>query len=192
VSSGSLPVAWGHVTWFPVTWLPPTASYSLVGSEMYSIRVFSAYIPFQATSVKWRLFQVTSGHLKSRDVISCRMPGSYWELQPCKKWKVHYTWVFRSSTATSRWLQVKWRHFWVISGHLRSRDVISVTWLPPTASNSFIESEIYSVHEFSTFHSHFTVASAEMMSLLGHFRSPEVTWRQFLLRDCLLLRAIAM
>jgi len=31
-----------------------------------------------------------------------------------------------------------------------------------------------------------------MTSLPGHFRSPEVTWRHFLSRDCLLLRATAL
>jgi len=39
VTSGSLPVTRGHVTSFPVTW-PPSASYSLVGSEMHSIWQF--------------------------------------------------------------------------------------------------------------------------------------------------------
>jgi len=34
VTSGSLSVTWGHVTSFPVTLLHPTASYSLVESEM--------------------------------------------------------------------------------------------------------------------------------------------------------------
>ena len=32
VTSGSLPVTWGHVTPFPVTWLSSPASYSFVGS----------------------------------------------------------------------------------------------------------------------------------------------------------------
>jgi len=31
-----------------------------------------------------------------------------------------------------------------------------------------------------------------MTLLPGHFRSPEVTWRHFLSRDCLLLRATAL
>jgi len=43
VSSGSLPVTWGHVTSFPVTWLPPSASYKIEGSEMYRIREFSVF-----------------------------------------------------------------------------------------------------------------------------------------------------
>jgi len=219
----------------PVTWPPPPASYSLVGSEMYSRRQFSAFSShFQVTSgqmtsfpchfrspevtwrqfmsrdcfllwatalyevkctvyasfwpstatsrwlpFKWRHFRVTSGHLSSRDVISCHVTAFSCGLQPCKEWNVQYTSVFgllqplpgdfRSndltsgslpviwdhvtsfpvtwppppasysfvrvkctlyacfwpSTATSRWLPFKWRHFRVTFGHLRSRDVIS-------------------------------------------------------------------
>jgi len=37
VTTGSLPVTLGHVTSIPIMWRPPPASYSLVGTEMFSI-----------------------------------------------------------------------------------------------------------------------------------------------------------
>jgi len=111
---------------FPVTLLPPPASYSLIGSEMYSIRHFSAF---------YSHFQVPSGELTS-------LPGHFWSTKvtwrhflshDCLllratalqevKCTVHAT--FRPSTATSRRLPLKWIHFWITSGHLRSRDLIS-------------------------------------------------------------------
>jgi len=52
----SVPVTWGDVTPFPVTWLRLPASYSLVGSEMYSIYQFSAL---------YSHFQVNFGQMKS-------------------------------------------------------------------------------------------------------------------------------
>jgi len=247
VTSGSLPVTWGHVTSFPVTSLPPPASKSLVGSEMYCIRQFSAfYSHFQATSGKmtslpghFRSPEVTLRHFLSRDASSC-------ELQPCRKWNVQYTPVFgllqplpsnfRSndviskslmvtwghvmplpvtwlpplasyslvgsemysirefwpSTATSWRLPVKWHHFRVTSDHLRSRYVISCTWLPPHASYSLVGSEMYSIRQFSALYSHFQATSGQMTPLPGHLWSPEVTWCHFLSRDRFLLRATAL
>jgi len=174
VTSGSLPVTWGNVTSFPVTWLPPPASYSLVGSEMYSIRQFLAfYSHYQVTSG-----QMTSllGHFRSPEVTwlfpsaSCSLVGvEMYRIRQFLAFYTHFqvtsvqitslpghfrspevTWLhflsrdcllvratalcemkctvyasFRPSTATSRWLPFKWRHFRVSSGHLRSRDVIS-------------------------------------------------------------------
>jgi len=126
----------------------------------------------------FRWNDVTSGHQRSRDVISFHVTASYCDLQTCRKWNVQYTRVFgllyplpcdfrsndgtsaslpvilghvtpfpatllspnasyslevkctvyasfRHSTATSRWLPVKWRRFRVTSSHQRSRDVIS-------------------------------------------------------------------
>jgi len=178
VTSGSLPVTWGHITSFPVTSLAPPASYSLVKSQTHSIHRFLAfYIHFQLTSrqmtslpghfrllevmwlfvtqrpppgsyglvgsqthsipsfrpstatsrwlpVKWRHFWFTSGHLRSRDVISCDVTASFCELQPWIKSNTVYA-SFRLSTATSRWLPIKWRHFRVTSDNLKLRDVIS-------------------------------------------------------------------
>jgi len=102
VTSGSLPITWGHVTSFPLTWLPPPASYSPVGSEIYSIGLFSTlYSHFQVTSSQKTSLPVTWGHVTSFPV----------------------TWL--PAPATSRWLPVKWRHYRVTSGHLRSGDVNS-------------------------------------------------------------------
>jgi len=137
VSSGSLPVTCGHMTSFPVTWLPPPRD-SLVGSEMYSIQHFW---PFTATSrrlpVKWRHFRNTSGHLRSRDVISCHVSASSCKLQPCRKWNLQYTQVFgllqplpgdfRSNNVTSGPLLVTW-------GHVTS---FPVTWLSTLRATAF-------------------------------------------------------
>jgi len=181
VADGSITVTWGHVTSFSVTWpLPP--SYSLVGSETHSIREFSAfYTTFRWLQVKWRHFWVTSGHLRSRDVISCHVTAFSCEVQPCRKWNAVYA-SFRPSTATSRWLLVKWRHFCslpVTSGHVTS---FPVTGLPPPASYSFVGSETHSIREFSAFYSHFQVTLVKWR----HFRLPKVMWRHFLIPECLL------
>jgi len=91
--------------------------------------IYTSFRPSTSTSrwlpVKWRHFRVTPGHLRSRDIIFCHVTASSCELQPCKRWKVQYTPVFRPSTDTSRWLPVKWRHFRITSDHLRSRDITS-------------------------------------------------------------------
>jgi len=185
----SLPVTWGHVTSFPVTWLTPTAIYSHVGSKMYSMHKFSACSHFQVTSGQMTSLPGLFRLLMSRDVISCYVTASYCELQPCRKWNVQYTRVVTYSHFQI--LLVKWRHFEVTFGHLRSRDIpCQVT--APTASYIVVESEMYSICEFSAFNSHFLVTSNQMTSLPGHFRSPEVTSPHFLSRHCLLLRATAL
>jgi len=140
---------------------------------------------------KWRNFLVTSCHLRSRDVISCHVTASYCELQPCRKWNVQYMRVFsllpplpgdfRSNDVTSGSLPVT-------RGRVTS---LPVTWLPP-AIYSLVGSEMYSIREFSAFHNHFQVTFGQITSLPGHFRSPLFTWRHFLSRDCLLLRATAL
>jgi len=182
-------VMWRH---FPVTWLPPTASYNLAGSEMYCVRSFRSSTATSRWLPIWCHFRVTSGYLRSRYVISCHVTASYCELQPLRKWNVQYTRVFnllqplpgnfQSNDVTSGSLPVTW-------GHVTS---YPVTWLPPTASYSLAGSEMYSIHEFSAFYSHFQVTSGLRTSLPGHFWSPEVTWCHLLSRDCLLLQAIAL
>jgi len=88
VTYQSLLVSRGLVTSFPLTRLPPPASYSLVGSEMYSICEFSThYSHFQVTSSPMTSLP---GHLWSRDVNSCHVTASSCELQPCSKWNVQY------------------------------------------------------------------------------------------------------
>jgi len=192
VTYRSLPVTWGHVTSFPATWVPP-ASYSLVGSEMYSIPSFR---PSTATSsclpLKWHHFRVTFGHSRSLHGILCHVTAFSCWLQPCRKWNVQYKPVFgllqplpgdfRSYDDTSGSLSVTW-------GHATS---FSVMWLPPPASCSLVGSEMYSIRQFLAFYRHFQVTSGQMTSLLGNFRSPEVAWRNFLWRDYLLLRATAL
>jgi len=193
ITSGSLPVFWGHVTSFTVKWEPPPESYSLVGCEMYSICEFMVfYSHFQVLPVKWLQFQVTSGQLRSRHVISCHVTAFSCELQPCRMWNVQYTGVFgllqplpgdfRANDVTSGSLPVTY-------GHVTS---FPVTWLPPPASYRLVESEMYSIRDFLAFYSYFQVTSGQMTKLPNHFRSPEVTWRHLLSRDCLLLRATAL
>jgi len=171
ITSGSLPVTGGHVISFPVTWLPPPVSYSLVGSEIYSVSLFSAlYRHFQVTSGKWRHLRVTSGYLKSRDIISCHVTASSCELQPCRKWSVQYMPVFgpleplpgdfRSNVFTSGSLPVTW-------GRVTS---FSVTWLNPPASYSLVGSQMCCIYQFSALYSHFQVTSRQMTSLAGHFQ----------------------
>jgi len=157
---------------------------------MHSIREFWAfYSHFQVTSCQMSSLPVTSGHLSSRDVISCHVTASSCEIQPCRKSNAQYTRAFellqqlpgnfRSNDVTSGSLPVTW-------GHVTS---FAVTWLPSPASYNPVESQTRGIREFWAFNSHFQLTSGQMTSLLGHFRSPEVTWRHFLLRDCLLLRA---
>jgi len=114
------------------------------------------------------------------------------EPQPGRKWNAQYTRVlgllqplpgdFRSNDVTSGSLPVSW-------GHVTS---FPVTWLPPAASHSLVGSETHRIREFSTFYSYFQVTFGQMTTLPGHFRSSDVTWRHFLSRECLLLRATAL
>jgi len=191
VTSGSLLVTWGHVTSVPVMWLPPPVSYSFVGSETRSIRQFSAfYSHFQVTSGQ----RTTSGSVPvtwGRDIISCHVPASSSELQPCRKWNAQYTWVFASYSH----FQVTSGQMTSLLGHFRSPGHVTsfpVMWLPTPAIYSLVRSETFCIREVSTFYSHFQVTSGQMTLLPGRFWSPEVTWRHFLSRDCLLLRATAL
>jgi len=73
--------------------------------------------------LKWRPLRVTSGHLRSLDVISCHVTASC-KLQPCRKSNKQYTPVFglltyfqvtsgqmTSLPADFRWPEVAWHHF---------------------------------------------------------------------------------
>jgi len=152
---------------FPVTWLPPPASYSLVGSEMYSIHQFSAfYRHFQVFSGKWRHFrspEVTWCHFQSRDCLFLRATA----LQELKCTVYESFWP---STDTSRWLPLKWRHFLVTSGHLRSRDIISCHVTASSCELQLAGCQMYGIRQFSAFYSHFQVTSAQMTSPGVHFR----------------------
>jgi len=120
VTSGSLPVMWGHVTSFSVTRRPPPASFSPIGAQTYPKR----HTPSTATSrllpIKWRHFRVNSGHVRSRDVISCHVTNASCELQPCKCSNVPKTELtgLQPLPGNFRWNDVT-------SGHVMSRDVIS-------------------------------------------------------------------
>jgi len=155
--------------------------------------IYNSFRPSIATSrwcpLKLRHFRVTSGHLRSRDVIFCCVTASSCELQPCRKWKVQYTPVFgllQTLPGDFRQKDVTFGSLLVIWGHATS---LLVTWLPPPASYNLVGSEMYSVCQFSAFYSHFQLTSGQMTILPGHFRSPEVTRHHFLSRDCLLLWA---
>jgi len=190
VTSESLLVTWGHVTSFPITWPPPPASYSLVGSQTDSIRQFSAfYSHFQLTSGQmtslpghFRSLEVTWRHFTSRDGLLLRATA----LQEVKH-TVHAS--FQPSTATSRWLPVKWRHFWVTSGHLRSQNVI---FCHVTASSCELEPCKKLNAQYTPVFGLLQPLPVDFRSndlLPGHFRYPEVTWRHLVWCDCLLLRA---
>jgi len=134
---------------FSLTCLPPTASYCLEGSETHSIcELWPSIATSRWLPVKWRHFRVTSGHLRSCDVISCHVTAFYCVLQRWREWNVQYMQVFgrlqplqgdfRSNDVTSGSLQVTW-------GHVTS---FTVTCLPPTASYCLVWSETYSIREF--------------------------------------------
>jgi len=122
--------------------------------------------------VKWRHLRVTSGHIRSRDVISCHVTASSCKLQPCRKWNVQCTPVFglpqplpgdfRSNDVTSKSLPVTWSN--VTS--------FAVTW-PSPASNSLVGSQMHSTCQFSAFYSHFKVTSGKWRHF-RHLRSSDV------------------
>jgi len=116
-----LPVMWGHVTSFAVMWLLPPASYSPVGAQTKTKpNVLAFYSHFLVTSCQMTSLWVTSGHVTSFPVM--------W-LTPCELQPVgaqsSQNPTFRPSTVTSKWLPMRWGHFRVTLGHVRSCDVIS-------------------------------------------------------------------
>jgi len=181
-----------------ITWrhFLPSGCLVLRATGLYSVKctVYASFGPSTSTSrwleVKWSPLQVTSGHLRSRNIISCEVTASYYELQRCRKWNVHCTQVFsflqplpgdfRSNDVTSGSLPVTW-------GHVTT---FPITWLPNTAIYSLVGNETYSKSKFLAY-SHFHVTSGQMTSLPGHLTT-DVTWRHFPSRDCLLLRATAL
>jgi len=151
--------------------------------------------PSTATSwwlpVKWRHFRITSVHLRSRDVISCRVIASSCELQPCRNWNVQYTPAF----AFHSHFQVTSGQMTSLPGHFRSPEVTWRRFLSRDCLHlraTALQGVKCTVYTFSSFYSHFHVTSGQMTSLPGHFRLPEATWRHFLSRDCFLQRATAL
>jgi len=141
VTSGSVPVTWGHVRSFPVTWLPPPASLSPVDQTSLKLCLWGFYSHFQVTS-NHITSRVTSGHV-DHVVISCHVTAIYCELQYCRNSKVPKTCLigflqslpgnFWPNHITSGSLPVTW-------GHVRS---FPVTWLPPPASYSAVGAQTY-------------------------------------------------
>jgi len=141
--------------------------------------------------VKWRHFRVTSVrwvHVTSFPVTLLPPPASYSLLEI----KLSQSSTYRPSTATSWWLQVKWRLVRVISGHVRSRDVIfrhvtaTLFELQPCRSSNVPKTRLIGLLQ------PLVVSSGQMTSLPGHFRSGEITWHHFLSRDCHFLRVKAL
>jgi len=182
----SVPVTWGHVTSFPVTWLPPPASYGPVGAQVYPKLKFSTFYSHFQVTFGWMmslaghfwLRVVTWRHFPTRDCHVLRVTALY-------VLKLTKNASFRPSTATSGQLPVKLHPFWVTSGDMGSRDIISCELQPCRSSN---------VHKTWVFGllQPLPETSGEMTSLPGHFRSLVVTWRHFLSCDCHLLRVTAL
>jgi len=126
---------------------------------------------------------VTSGHLRWRDVIFCHLIAMSCELKPSRSWNASKMQVFgllqplpsdfRSNNVTSGSLPV--------TCHVTS---FPVTWLSTSG-------ELQILYELG-FYSHFQVTSGQMTPLPGHFRSPEVTWHHLLSPDCHPLWATAL
>jgi len=132
VSSGEMTSLSGHF-WSPeITWCHFLSRdcFLLRATTLWEVKctVKATVRPSTTTSrwlpVKWSPLQVTSGHLRSRDFISCHVTASYYELQRCRKWNVQYTQVFsllqalpgdfRSMTSLPgpfRSPEVTWHHF---------------------------------------------------------------------------------
>jgi len=124
-------VAWGHFLSRDCHLLQVTALQELKRT------INLDYRPSKATSrwlpVKWRHFQVTSGHVVSRKVISCHVNATFCELRPVEGRTYPNLLIgllqslpghFRSNDVSSGSLPVTW-------GHVRS---FPVTWLTPLAS----------------------------------------------------------
>jgi len=147
VTSGqttSLLVTWGHVTSFPVTWQPPPTSYSPVRSQTYpKLDLQAFYGTSRWLPLKWRHVRVTSGHVKSSDVISSHVTATSCELQPCRSSNAPKAWLigllqplpgdFQSNHVTCGSLPV-------------TRDYVTsfpVTWQPPPASYCPVKAQTY-------------------------------------------------
>jgi len=154
-------------------------------------RVFDLLLPlsgdFRSNDVTYGSPPVTWDHVMSSPVTWPLPPASY-SLVARKMYSIRQFLALHSHFQVTSGQMTSLR---VTFGHLRSRESFPVTWLPP-ASYSLVRSEMFSIRQFSAFHSHFQVTSGQMTSIPAHFRSPEVMWHHFLSRDCVLLRATAL
>jgi len=133
---------------------------------------------FWSREVTWRHFLSCDCHLLQLTAL--------WELKRIQNL------TYRPPTATSGRLPVKWRHFRVTSGDVRSPDVISCHVTATSRELLPCGSSNVPKTWFRGPYSHFRVTSSQMTSLPGNFRSREVTWHHFLSRDCHLLRFTAL
>jgi len=118
--------------------------------------------------------QVTFGNLRSRDLISCHVTASC-EIQLCRKSNIQYV-SFWLSTATSRWLPVKWRHFRASLGNRRSRELHFLSRDCLFLRASLVGSEMCSICQFSDLYSYFQVTSGSLPVTWDHLTSFPVTW----------------
>jgi len=127
-------------------------------------------------------------HFRSCDIISCHVTATYFELQPC-----------RSSNAPKMRpfiLQALAGHFRsnVTSGHVTSFPATWRHFLSRTCDYLELQplgAETHPKLEFLAFYKHIQVTSGQMMSLLGHFQSHEITCH-ILSRDSHLLQVTAL
>jgi len=130
------------------------SSCELQNGRKWNVQYTVVFGVLQPLPSDFRSNDVTSGHLRSPDVISSHVTASPFDPQACRKWNVQYTPLFdllqplpgdfRSNDVTSRSLPVSW-------GHVTS---FSVTWQPPPESYSLVGNEMYSIRQFSAFYSH--------------------------------------
>jgi len=125
--------------WFPVTGLPPV-SYSPVGAQTYpKLDLYAFYSYFQVNSCQMTSLQA---HFRSCEVMWCHfLPRDSHLVRVSHVGAQMYpNLTYRPSTATSRWLSVKLRHFRDTSGHVTS---FPVTWMPPPVSSSPAGAQTY-------------------------------------------------
>jgi len=116
---------------------------------------------FRSNNFTSKSLPVTWGHVTSYPVTWLPLPASY----SLAGSQTHSIARFRSSTATSMWLPLKWRHFRVTSGHLRLCDVISCH---VTASSCELQPCRKSYAQY-------TQVFSLLQQLPGDFRSNDVT-----------------
>jgi len=152
-------------------------------SNATKIKVFVLLQPllndFLSNDVTFGSLPVSWGLVTSFPVTWAPPPASYSLVGS----QMRQMWLW-PSIATSRWLPVKWHHFWVFAGHLRSLDVVSCHVTASSCELSLVGSQMHQRCEFLAFYSHFQVTSGKMTSLSGHFMSPDVTWLSCELQPC--------
>jgi len=150
--------------------MPPPVSYSPVGAQSTKK---STDTPSTPTSrwlpVKWPRFRVTSGHVRSRDVISSHVTATC-KFQPCRNSNAPKTRFIHLPplSVDFQWNDVTCGSFPVIWGHVTS---FPVMWRPPPASFIPVGAQTYPKDDLYAFYSHFQVTSAQMTLLPGHLWS---------------------